>query len=229
MFVIPSIDILNGKCVQLINGKAETAEIYGSPQKWINKWQKIGAEIIHIIDLNAALGIGSNKNKIIEIIKNNKIKFQVGGGIKKIDQAVELIEAGAERIIIGSKAIDQKFIKKLNKKLSKEQIMLAIDLKNGFFVTNGWKTVTDKKFEDIEKQYTQNIGSILSTDINCEGLLKGPDKKSLKNIIPKTIPTYVSGGFTKLNDIKYAEKLGFSGVIIGRALYKKKLIFEELW
>ena len=142
MFVIPSIDILNEKCVQLVNGRIETAEIFGTPQKWIKKWMKKGANIIHIIDLDAAFEIGTNKETIFELIENNNVEIQVGGGIKDTKYACELIKKGAKRVIIGSKALDTSFLKKLNKKIPKEQIMVALDLRSGYIVSDGWQTNT---------------------------------------------------------------------------------------
>ena len=229
MFVIPSIDILKGKCVQLVNGRIKSSKIYGDPEEWIRIWISKGADIIHLIDLDAALGIGSNKDIILDLLKNKNVKFQVGGGIRNIDYAIELIQKNAERIIIGSKAIDEKFLNMLNKKISKEKIMVALDVKDGFIVTKGWKEKSGLKIEDVISKIESKAGSILSTDVSSEGLLNGPNSKLLKSIKQKNIPTYVSGGFTTIEDIKLAESLGFSGVIIGQALYREKLNFEELW
>lgn len=223
MFVIPSIDVYNGKCVQLINGDIKTAEVFGTPQEFLTKWVENGAKIVHIIDLNAALNDGSNKKTIIELIKNNDIEFQLGGGIRSVDYACELIDLGVKRIIIGSKLLDEGFLKKLNGKISKDQIMAALDIRNGKIVSDGWKKTTDLEFEKGLEKISSYIGSILSTDVTSEGLLNGPNIELLKRLKQEQIPTYVSGGFTTINDIKIAEKIGFSGVVIGRALYKNLL------
>jgi phosphoribosylformimino-5-aminoimidazole carboxamide ribotide isomerase len=228
MFVIPGVDILNGKCVQLINGRIETATVYGNPKEYIIKWINKGADTIHIIDLNAALNIGSNKELIAELIeKNSDVEIQVGGGIRNEEYAYELIERGAQRVIIGSKALDVDFLKKLGKKIPKDQIMAALDIKAGYIQADGWQTETGIKYEEGVEKIGLYVGSILSTDISSEGLLKGPDLELLKTVRHKNIPTYVSGGFTTKKDIESAKKLGFSGVIVGRALYEGKL--EELW
>jgi phosphoribosylformimino-5-aminoimidazole carboxamide ribotide isomerase len=215
--------------VQLINGKQESAENFGNPKKWIEYFQNSGAKKIHIIDLDAALGIGYNKKLIIELIKKYDIDFQVGGGIKNISIAKELIQTGAARIIIGSKSLDKKFLKLLNKEIPKDKIMVALDQEDGFVLKNGWKTKTKLTYKEAIDKIETYIGSILSTDVSKEGLLKGPDKNVLEKTILTKIPVYTSGGFTKVNDIKIAERLGFSGVIIGRALYKNKLKLKDLW
>jgi len=229
MFVIPSVDILSGNCVQLVNGRIDSADIYGEPKKWVKKWISKGADIIHLIDLDAALGIGSNKDIILDILKKRNVKFQVGGGIRDINYAIELTQNNAERIIVGSKATDGKFLDALNKKIPKEKLMIALDIKDGFIVTKGWKENSGLKIEEVISKIEPKIGSILSTDISSEGKLKGPNSKLLKSTKQKNIPTYASGGFTTIQDIKLAKNLGFSGVIVGQALYKEKLNFEELW
>ncbi len=229
MFVIPSIDILNGKCVQLINGRIKTAEVYGTPKEYFKKWVSKDADIIHIVDLDAAFDLGSNKEIIFELIEDGNAGIQVGGGIRNEEYACELIEKGAKRIIIGSKTLDACFLKKLSKKIPKEQIMAALDIRSGDIVADGWRTNTGVKYENGVKKIKSFIGSILSTDVTCEGLLKGPNSELIKMLNQENIPTYISGGFTTKSDIKLAEKFGFSGVIVGRALYKEKLDLEDLW
>jgi phosphoribosylformimino-5-aminoimidazole carboxamide ribotide isomerase len=229
MFVIPSIDILNGKCVQLTNGKTETAEIYGDPKDYFEKWVKKGADVIHIIDLDAVFNLGSNKEIIYELIENDNAEIQVGGGIRNKELAYEFIKKGAKRIIIGSKALDIDFLRQLGKKTQKEQIMAALDIRSENIVFDGWQTDTKIKYKGGVKKIRPYIGSVLSTDVTSEGLLEGTNYDLLKIMINKTIPTYASGGFTTRKDIELAQELGFSGVIIGKALYTRKLNLEDLW
>lgn len=229
MFVIPSIDILNGKCVQLVNGKIETATIYGSPKEYYKKWIQKGADKIHIIDLDAAFNLGSNKQIILDLLEKGEVDIQIGGGIRDRTYACELINSGAKRIIIGSKSQDTNFLKNLLKKIPKEQIMIAFDTINGKIVTNAWQDDTGIYYEDGVERIKKFTGSILSTDVDREGLLKGPNSIMLEKIIQEKIPIYASGGFTTIDDIKFAKNLGFSGVVIGRALYTKKLDLEELF
>ena len=146
MFVIPSIDILNGKCVQLENGKIITAKYYGSPEKYLQKWISNGADLIHIIDLDAVLKNGSNKKLIFKLIKKSDVNIQVGGGIRNEKYAYELIENGAYRVIIGSKAFDKNFLKNLKTKIPKNQIMVALDTKKGIIVSDGWQKKTGIKY-----------------------------------------------------------------------------------
>lgn len=228
MQVIPSIDILNGKCVQLVNGKIETATFYGNPKKWFNKWIEKGAELIHLIDLNAAFNNGSNKDLIFNLIKSKKADVQIGGGVRSTEYACELIEAGAKRVIIGSKSQDVEFLKELSKKISKDKIMAALDVKNGKIVVNAWQKKTNISYSDGLEKIKNYIGSVLTTDVNREGLLSGPNFRYLNEIISKKIPVYVSGGFTSVDDVYIAFNLGFAGLILGRALYTNKIDLEVL-
>ena len=229
MFVIPSIDILNGKCVQLINGKIETSTVYGDPKKYYKKWIEKGADKIHVVDLDAAFNLGSNKQIIYDLLETKNTDIQVGGGIRDENYACELVDNGAKRIIIGSKSQDPNFLKNLLKKISKEKIMIALDTLNGKIVMNAWQNNTEITYEEGVRKIRPYAGSILSTDVNREGLLKGPNSILLKKIVQEKIPIYASGGFSTIDDIKLAKNLGFSGVVIGRALYTKKLDLEEIW
>ena len=229
MYVIPSIDILNGKCVQLVNGIIKTSTVYGSPKKYFNKWIEKGADKIHIIDLDAAFNIGSNKKIILDLLRIGKAEIQVGGGIRDENYACELIEGGTNKIIIGNRSQDIEFLRNLLKIIPKEKIMIALDTLNGKIVTNAWQNDTGIKYVDGLKKIKNLAGSILSTDVDREGLLKGPNTITLKQIISENIPIYASGGFSTIWDIKLAKKLGFSGVIIGRALYTNKIDLEDLF
>ena len=229
MFVIPSIDILNGKCVQLVNGRIETETNYGNPEKYYTKWINQGADKIHIIDLDATFNLGSNRRIILDLLSLGKAEVQVGGGIRNVAYAKELINNGAKRIIIGSKSQDKNFLKDILKVVPKEKIMIALDTFKENIVTNAWRTDTGTKYNEEVNKIMKFAGSILSTDVEREGLLKGPNPDMLNKIIQDKIPVYASGGFSNIEDIKLAKKLGFKGVIIGRALYTKKIKLGDLF
>jgi len=228
VFVIPSIDILNGRCVQLVNGRIETAKDFGAPKEWYNRWIKQGADTLHIIDLDAAFSLGSNREIIYELLACNEAEIQVGGGIKNIEYACELVKNGAKRVIIGSRALDTEFLKQLTKRISKEKIMAALDQRSGMVLAEGWQKDTKISFCEGVKSVRSYVGSILTTDVIKEGRLQGVNTEMLKKIVQNDIPTYISGGFTTKKDILFAEELGFSGVIIGQALYTEKLTLKEL-
>jgi len=178
MFVIPSIDILNNKCVQLVNGKIETAAVYGSPKDYYKKWVEKGADIIHVVDLDAAFNLGSNKQIIFNLLESEELNVQIGGGIRNEKYACELINKGAKRIIIGSKSLDTEFLGKLRKNIPKEKIMVALDTCFGNIVSNAWQNDTGISYEEGVKKIKSYAGSILSTDVNMEGLLKGPNSRN---------------------------------------------------
>ncbi len=228
-FVIPCIDILDGNCVQLIGGKSETATIYGSPEEWLVRWKNMGADLVHVIDLDAVTGTGSNKEIILKLLESKLVQIQVGGGIRDIEYAEELINKGAERVIIGSKALDIGFLEELNKSIPRQKIMAALDTRFGKVVVNGWQKSSDLTFSTAFGMIKTNVGSILSTDVNREGLMNGPDRDILRMIQGHGIPTYASGGFTNKEDIELAKIMGFAGVVIGRSIFTRHLDPEELW
>ncbi len=229
MLVIPCIDIMDGECVQLIGGKPETATFYGPPEKWLEKWMRLGADTVHIIDLDAALGRGSNRDTIMRLLELGQVSFQIGGGIHTTEYAQELAESGALRVIIGSKAKDLDFMVRLNELLPKEKIMAALDIKAGRIMLDGWQSDSGTIFSEALEVLRPYIGSILTTNVDVEGRLGGPDKVFLGQNCSDDIPTYVSGGFTSLKDIELAKSMGFAGVIIGGALYSGILEPEGLW
>jgi len=120
-------------------------------------------------------------------------------------------------------------LEEVGKKISKEQIMVALDIRSGNIVADGWQTDTSIKYKDGVERIKPYAGSILSTDVSSEGMLVGPNLELLRMVSQESIPIYVSGGFTTRKDIELAQKFGASGVVVGMALYKRKLYLEELW
>jgi len=221
MIVIPSIDILGGKAVQLVGGRPETATEYGAPGRWLKKWEASGASMAHIIDLDAALGKGSNRGQIISLIRSSAIPIQVGGGIRTREIAERYLAAGAERIIFGSRAFDSSFMESLQS-LGRSRLMAAIDYSKGRILKNGWQSGTEYGLEAASK-IEQYFGSVLYTNVDREGRMEGVSLPPLSNL-----PSYASGGFSSAGEINLAEQAGFAGVIIGTALYKSRL-GQELW
>ena len=222
MMVIPSIDILGGKVVQLVGGKPETATYYGSPEAWLQKWAGLGAPLVHLIDLDAALGTGNNRTQIIGLITSSPVPVQVGGGIRTKQIAEEYIAAGARRIIIGTRALDFEFMQSLQA-FGKDRLMAALDFSKGRIVTEGWKKRTAYTLA-AAKTLEPYFGSLLYTNVDIEGQMAGVASSPINT----SLPAYLAGGISTLEDIKTAERAGFEGVVVGMALYKNKL-GPELW
>ena len=235
MKIFPAIDIKGGKCVRLLKGDfANLTEYEKSPEEQANIFSNFGFKYLHVIDLDGALeGKLVNKNIIQNITKINNLKIQVGGGIRSLEQITDLLNLGADKVILGTKAIeDLNFLKKACEKF-KKKIILAIDVRNGFIALSGWKKQTSISAADfITKVDTLEISRIIYTDIDRDGTKLGPDiDETIKFSNLTKIPIVVSGGISSLQDvinIKDKKSKKIEGVIVGKAIYDKSIDLEEL-
>jgi phosphoribosylformimino-5-aminoimidazole carboxamide ribotide isomerase len=234
MLIIPAIDIKEGKCVRLTKGKFEDVEIFSDdPVAVAVKWADKGAKMLHIVDLDGAkYGKLINISLLEQIAKKVNIPVQVGGGIRSYEEAKILISLGVNRVILGTILWKDKILaRKLFKDFS-EKIIAGIDARDGQVAIEGWQNVLSVDALNFAGEM-ERLGAqrIIYTDIKRDGTLIGPNidniEKMLKNI---NIPLICSGGITSLDDIKKLKKLessGLEGTIIGKALYKGRIILEE--
>jgi phosphoribosylformimino-5-aminoimidazole carboxamide ribotide isomerase len=232
----PAIDIKNGKCVRLLFGDMNKETIYGdNPLDQAMWFLDQGAEWLHIVDLDGAVrGENINKIAILKILKKlqNKIKVQIGGGIRDLDQMDYWLQNHVDRVILGTAALENPdLIINLDKKYFKK-IVIGTDVRNGMIASHGWKTQSKVKAVDLIKKFNPDIiNSIIYTDISRDGSLKGVNLKQTLNFAKSILsPVIASGGIFSLNEILQLRKEfsnGIEGVIIGRALYDKKFTFTE--
>ena len=232
MEVVPAIDISDGKCVRLFKGKKGTETVYyENPLDALDFWINKGAKRLHFVDLDGAWG--SDKNKMIlknMIIKaSDKLKVQIGGGIRSYDQAIDLINIGADRIIIGTLAVkNPEIVKKLAKTISSERIIVALDYRKGKIATHGWTEQTDKDPFLFGKMISNlGAGYILFSAVEADGAFTGPDIENIKKMVNSVdIPVYAAGGVRNEKDFKDLEDIGVYGVIVGKAFYENKIPFS---
>ena len=211
--LIPSIDLMNGKAVQLKQGKEKILEREDVFQL-LEEFSLYGE--VAIIDLDAALGQGDNKELIKSLLKIRPCR--VGGGIRDLETAKEYIKAGASKIIIGT-SCRQEWVNKI----SKECLIFAIDAKGDYWSTQGWKTTESEKVLDLIPELSKNCSEFLYTQVEKEGLLQGLDRERIKQVIKiSKVPVTVAGGITELDDIGWFTKLGANGQI-GMSIYTGKL------
>ncbi len=230
MLVIPAVDIREGKCVQLVGGEPGTGEKYGDPVKAALKWQEKGAKRIHIIDLDAAMNEGENLEIISKIVENTQVDIQVGGGIRTVEKASKLFEIGTKKIIIGTTAFKKPTeFKKIIEQTNPENIYVALDVKEGKVVIEGWKEKTKKDAVKTAKKFEKKgIGGFLFTNVDVEGKLEGLDTQTIQKLVQTVnIPIIAAGGVKSIKDVKKAKRAGAKGLVIGTALYEEKLSFEE--
>ena len=235
MIIFPAIDIKDGKCVRLIKGDFNQMTSYkNSPFDQAKIYSQSGFRNIHIVDLDGALqGKSSNSNIIKEILKNFKLKIQIGGGIRTIDDIDNWIKSGVDKIIIGTAAIENKDLLKDACKQFKNKIALALDVKDGFIFLSGWKKQTNILATDFVKEIENyGVSRIIYTDINKDGTKKGPNIKDTIELSNKAkIPFIISGGISSIEDIKKIKSLNNSnieGVIVGKSIYDGDIKINEL-
>ena len=234
MLIIPAIDIKEGRCVRLTEGQFEDVEIFSDdPVAVAVKWANKGAMMLHIVDLDGAkYGKLINISLLEQIIKKVNIPVQVGGGIRSYEEAERLIGLGVNRVILGTILWkDKALAKKLFEDFS-EKIIAGIDARDGYVAIEGWQNITSVDALDFAKEM-ERLGArrIIYTDIKRDGTLIGPNIGNIEEMVKNVnIPLICSGGITFLNDIKKLKRLeglGLEGIIIGKALYKGRIILEE--
>ncbi|WP_455646173.1 1-(5-phosphoribosyl)-5-[(5-phosphoribosylamino)methylideneamino]imidazole-4-carboxamide isomerase [Methanosphaera sp.] len=231
MIVIPAVDIKNGKCVQLVQGEPGTEQIeLENPSEVAVQWEQKGAQRLHIVDLDGALGSGENIPIVKEIIEKTTVPTQMGGGIRTINDARKLLDTGINTVIIGTMAIKHpEIITELSEEYGAERICVSLDSKNNKVVTHGWTESTDKTPLEFAKMFEEKgAGSILFTNVDVEGLLGGINLEPIKELLDNiSIPIIYSGGITSLDDLKVLSEMGTDYVVIGSALYKGLIEFED--
>ena len=233
MLVIPAIDIKGGKVVRLTQGQAEKETVYfDSPVEAAKALDLAGVEMIHVVDLDGALeGSPKNLNIVKKIVKAVKAKIELGGGIRDETAIKSSLDAGIDRVVIGTRALEEYFLSSVVDKF-KEKIVVGIDAREGFIYTKGWVAKTEKKAVEFAKSIEQyGIKTINYTDIAQDGMLKGPNIDSLRQILAATsIDVIAAGGVSGMDDLKRLKELereGLKGVIIGKAIYEKRIDLKE--
>ena len=236
--LIPAIDLRGGRCVQLRQGKKED-EIFASaenPVEIARGWVIQGARRLHVIDLDGAFQEEKNNLGVIKKIADvegvrEKAKIQVGGGIRSYETAVELLETGIDRIIFGTVALKSPhLIEQVANAFSPERVMVALDARKGKVAIDGWREVTGVDATEAAKQVERlGAGSLLFTNIDVEGLMEGVDQEIIAEFVSSvSIPVVIAGGVSSVEDIGKIKDAGASGVVMGSALYKGKIDFNEL-
>jgi phosphoribosylformimino-5-aminoimidazole carboxamide ribotide isomerase len=231
MVIIPAVDIKDGKCVQLVQGKPGTEMVkIDNPEKVAKNWEDEGAEIIHVIDLDGAIDNKSSLITIKKILNEVSIPIQLGGGIRTIKYAEKLLDLDIERLIIGTMGItNPSTITKLSNDYGSDRIMISLDSKDSQVVINGWNTKINKKASEISKEFEEyGAGSILFTNVDVEGLLNGFYIDPLIDLLESVnIPIVYSGGISTIKDIQQLATTGVQGIVIGSALYKNKIDLKK--
>ena len=230
MKIIPAIDLMKGKVVRLYKGNPDKKTVYSDdPLAIAKKWESAGADMIHLVDLDATLGSGSNFEILRNIAKSANIPVQVAGGLRNekiIENALEF----AQRVVIGTLAFNDKTtLGELLTRYGKEKLVISADHNNGLIVVNGWQQSTKISLTDAVNGFVEmGFSEYLSTSITKDGTLEGPDLKPLQEINEmNTVNLIVSGGISNIGDVMKVKELNPFGVILGKALYENQISIEE--
>ena len=230
MKIIPAIDLMEGKVVRLYKGDPSKKTIYSeNPLEIAKKWESDGADMIHLVDLDATLGSGSNFDSLKNIAESVKIPVQVAGGFRS-EKIIEEALKFATRVVIGTLAFkDKTALDRLLATYGNEKLVISVDHKDGLIVVNGWQQTTDVALIDAVNDFIKmGFSEYLSTSIVRDGTLDGPDLESLKMVNEiKNVNLIVSGGISNIEDIVKVKELDPFGVILGKALYENQVTIEE--
>jgi len=231
--LVPAIDLMNGKIVRLTRGEAKTAKVYnqfGGPVETAKRWRDEGASKLHIIDLDAAFGNGSNYPVIEQIAETISLPIQVGGGVRSYETAEKLLKTGISQVILGALAFsDPSAIGKIQKRFGSESVIVALDNKNGKIMVEGWKTETAQTVKGaLEKFATLEVNRFLITSIAQDGMLSGPDLQTLRKAVKfPNAKIVAAGGIGSINDLTGLKRVGVEGAVIGKALYEGRFTLQE--
>lgn len=234
MIIIPAIDIKDGRCVRLQQGRDGTESVYSDdPVAVARRWESEGAELIHVVDLDGAFsGAPKNHDRILKIIQSVKIPIQVGGGIRTIKDVDGYLREGVSRIVLGTKvASDRPFLETACRSFP-GRISVGLDTQAGKVLVKGWTEATEQSAMDLVNQLDGlGILSIIFTDVQRDGMLKGPNLDAIRDLARSVeIPIIASGGISSLEDIRSLielESSGVAGVIVGKALYTGAVKLSE--
>ena len=230
MRIFPAVDILEGRCVQLVQGKRKDATWYGDPLRCAWRWLEEGAEALHVINLDGAFG-NAEKNAalITDLIREMEVMIQLGGGIRSHADAVSWLETGVERVILGTAAVrDPTLISDLADEFGSSRIMAGVDARQSEVLIEGWCEPAGDYLTWARRFEEAGAGALLYTNVEVEGLQQGiriePVARLLRSV---QLPVVVAGGISRREDIHTLRDIGAEGAVLGSALYSGMISLQE--
>ncbi|MFQ5573439.1 MAG: 1-(5-phosphoribosyl)-5-[(5-phosphoribosylamino)methylideneamino]imidazole-4-carboxamide isomerase [Nitrosopumilaceae archaeon] len=230
MKIIPAIDLMDGQVVRLVKGDPNNKTVYSSnPLEIAKKWQSVGADMLHIVDLDATLGRGSNLGIIKKMLSELNVPVEVAGGLRDESTIFEIGE-NADRIVLGTLAFkDKETVLKISDSLGKKKIVISVDQIDGKIAVDGWQESTETNLLDGMNEFLQlGFTEFLLTSISRDGTMQGPDIESLQKACSlENANVIASGGVSSIDDLQELKILNPYGVILGKALYENKISIED--
>ena len=234
MLVIPAVDIRRGRCVRLYMGEKDKETVYGDPVEMALKWQALGAERLHLVDLDGAFqGRPVNLEVIRRVCQELSIPVEVGGGVRSMEVVEALLDAGVEWVILGTILVEDRDLAREVARRFEGHVMAGIDARSGRVAVKGWEEGTTMDALELARWCEgEGFSALVYTDISRDGTLRGPNLAETARIARGvSIPVIASGGVSSLEDIlrvRDLEPLGVEGVIVGRALYHGRVDLKEV-
>ena len=229
MKIFPAVDILDGQCVQLVQGRRETATAYGDPLRCASRWIDEGADALHVVNLDGAFGNATkNAGLIRDLIKKTGVEIELGGGIRSVKDGARWLSTGVSRIIISTLATrEPESIRLLADEFGSDRIMAGVDAKGGQIAVEGWQKTKGDVLPWVERFESLGAGSLLYTNVDVEGLQQGVRFGPVNELISRTkLPVVVAGGVSTPQDIAGLKEAGAYGAVLGSALYSKKITLQ---
>ena len=228
--VVPAVDVQDGEVVQLVQGERGTEKRYGDPVESAERWVDQGAETLHLVDLDGAFeGERANAEAIGRVLDAVDVDVQLGGGIRTVDDAVDLLERGVDRVILGTAAVENPDVVAEISESHPGSVMVSLDARDGEVVVSGWTEGTGLDPAEAAERYEDlGAGAILFTDVDVEGRLEGVQTDPVRRIAEAVdIPVVASGGVATIDDVRALREAGAAAVVVGSALYEGRFTLRE--
>lgn len=223
---LPAVDLRGGRCVQLVGGRPDEERVsLPDPVAVAVRWRDKGFRVLHVVDLDAALGEGDNLELVTDIAREAPGELQVGGGIRDRDRADRVLTAGAHRIIVGTRAVDDpEWLADLAGAFPR-RVMVAADVRDGRVLRRGWTDASELDvLEFVRGLASLPLAGVLCTDVGREGRVQGIDRKGVGRVLESSVhPVWISGGVTTLDELRWLAGQGAAGAVLGMALYRDRL------
>ncbi|MFI9551684.1 bifunctional 1-(5-phosphoribosyl)-5-((5-phosphoribosylamino)methylideneamino)imidazole-4-carboxamide isomerase/phosphoribosylanthranilate isomerase PriA [Nonomuraea endophytica] len=231
LVLLPAVDVVGGQAVRLVQGEAGTETGYGDPLAAALAWQEAGAEWIHLVDLDAAFGRGSNQAQIAEVIERLEVNVELSGGIRDDESLKAALATGCRRVNIGTAALeDPEWCRKIIAEHG-DKIAVGLDVRGTTIATRGWTKEAGDLWQTLERLEADGCPRYVVTDVTKDGTLRGPNLELLREFCSRTErPVVASGGVSSLDDLVALSGLvaqGLEGAIVGRALYARAFTLEN--
>jgi phosphoribosylformimino-5-aminoimidazole carboxamide ribotide isomerase len=232
MKIFPAVDILGGRCVQLVQGNRDNATWYGDPSACALRWIEEGADALHVINLDGAFGSAEkNVSLIRSLVRETGVMIQLGGGIRTLPDAASWLEAGVDRVILGTAGIrNPDLIHDLAREFGSHRIMAGVDARGGDVVIEGWQQTAGDYITWARRFQERGAGALLYTNVEIEGLQAGIHTEPIRKLLEAVhIPVVVAGGISSRADLRILREMGVDGAVLGSALYCGKITLQEAW